>query len=409
MMESSESTAREIARLHAQGRTVEALSLARGAAERFTQSALAQANLGFLLLTAGDYAGAREAYERALLLAPGHPEARRGLTVARRSLGEEVRGDSVSVMSFTGSGRAIELLVLLTLGRGNVVTEELFDPALVRVTKLAVELHPEHEPLPAHDLAFNAIGDPDSSAQALELTATLLAADARPILNGPRTVMRTGRVEQAQLLSRLPGVRAPKIRRIAERSYGAIEAPVLLRVPGFHAGEHFERVQTRDDLERALSLLPPGDLFAIEFIDTRDAQGRYEKYRVVAIDGVLYPVHLAISREWKVHYFSSEMAASSEFRERERRFLEDPRGTVGARAWAALEAVARSTGLQYAGIDFALDRQGDVVVFECNATMAVRHPPEDAIWAYRRSAVDAVMAAISAMLRRYSSARTFCP
>lgn len=402
-METSESAAREIARLHAQGRTEEALALARRAAERFPQSALAHANLGFLLASAGDYGTAREAYERALFLQPQHAEARRGLAVARRCLGEDVRGDSLSVMPYAGAGTAIELLVLLTLGRGNMVIDGLFDPSIARVTKLAVELHAPHEPLPGHDLAFNAIGDPDSSASALDTAAALLARSPRPVLNDPRVVARSGRVEQARRLAAIPDVVVPRIRRIAAQSRAAIAPPVLLRAPGFHAGEHFERAENARELERALTVLPSGDLFAIDFVDTRRPAGEFEKYRVVAVDGVLYPVHLAISRDWKVHYFSSEMAAAPEFREREQRFLSDPRAALGSRAWTALETIVRSVGLHYAGVDFTLDRNGDVVVFECNATMAVRHPPEDPLWDYRRPAVDAVMGAISTMLRRYSS------
>jgi tetratricopeptide (TPR) repeat protein len=404
MTESAESVAREVARLHAEGKTSDALALARSAAERFNSSALTQSNLGFLLLGAHAYVDAKAAYERALFLQPQHAEARRGLAVARKLLGEEVLGDSVSVVPYTGSGRAVDLLAIVTLGRGNLVLDEFFDPALVRVTKLALELHPPDMPLPLHDLVFNAIGDADSATSALAVAGRMLEGNARPVLNPPARIADTGRAEQAARLGALPGVRVPRIERVAQNARATIMPPVLLRAPGFHAGAHFERLTSERDRAPVFEALPPGDLFAIEFIDTSNPSGEFEKYRVIAVDGALYPVHLAISHEWKVHYFSAEMERSSEYRERERQFLCDPRSAIGTRAWSALERIVEELGLHYAGVDFALDRQGGIVVFESNATMAVRYPPDDQVWSYRREAVDAVRSAIGSMLRRYSSA-----
>ena len=38
----------------------------------------------------------------------------------------------------------------------------------------------------------------------------------------------------------------------------------------------------------------------------RPQAGRHGgKYRVMFIDGVCHPLHLAISRDWKVHYFTA--------------------------------------------------------------------------------------------------------
>jgi D-alanine-D-alanine ligase-like ATP-grasp enzyme len=82
---------------------------------------------------------------------------------------------------------------------------------------------------------------------------------------------------------------------------------------------------------------------------------------------------------------------------------------LGERAWNALSRVIEREQLHYAGIDFTLDADGRVVVFETNATMAVRYPPDDPMWAYRRPAVDAVLDAMRAMLLRYSSIATLPP
>jgi hypothetical protein len=75
-------------------------------------------------------------------------------------------------------------------------------------------------------------------------------------------------------------------------------------------------------------------------------------------------------------------------------------GVLGATAMAALAQVQERLGLEYAGIDFGLARDGSVLPFEANATMVVFPPGLDAIWDYRRRAIDAVLEAARRMLQR---------
>jgi hypothetical protein len=55
-------------------------------------------------------------------------------------------------------------------------------------------------------------------------------------------------------------------------------------------------------------------------------------------------------------------------------------------------------GLQYAGIDFAVAGDGSILVFEANATMVVFPPGPDAMWDYRRRAINDVLEAATRML-----------
>ena len=122
------------------------------------------------------------------------------------------------------------------------------------------------------------------------------------------------------------------------------------------------------------------------------------KYRVVSVDGRLYPVHLAIAPQWKVHYFSAEMADRPDHRAEEAVFLTDIAAVVGARGLRALEQICATMGLDYAGVDFGLAPDGTILVFEANATMAVYPPDDGETWGYRRRAVDRVIAAVREML-----------
>src|ERR1700679_1294806 len=61
------------------------------------------------------------------------------------------------------------------------------------------------------------------------------------------------------------------------------------------------------------------------------------KYRVMMIGGKIYPLHLAISRNWKVHYFTSDMADKPDHRSEEAAFLADMPAVLGDKAYRALE------------------------------------------------------------------------
>jgi hypothetical protein len=118
------------------------------------------------------------------------------------------------------------------------------------------------------------------------------------------------------------------------------------------------------------------------------------------IDGKLYPLHLAISKDWKVHYFTADMADKPDHRAEEAAFLKDMPAVLGDKAMAALERVRAALGLDYSGIDFGLGASDDLLLFEANATMVIAKPGKEAHWAYRHSAIDAVLEAATAMLVR---------
>jgi hypothetical protein len=73
-------------------------------------------------------------------------------------------------------------------------------------------------------------------------------------------------------------------------------------------------------------------------------------------------------------------------------------GFIGLRGMAALERIGAALDLDYGGIDFAVNGEGDILFFEGNVTMVMAPLAADEKWAYRRPAFDAVFAAIRAML-----------
>ena len=386
-------------------------------------SAAAHAGLANLLLRDNDLAAARQHYQQALAADPAFVPARQGLARVLTALGDPAAeaywqagfsGQAVMPQRYRGRGQGIPLLLLVAARGGNIPTRDWIDPSVFAVTAVFADYHDPCDQLPPHALTVNAIGDAELCATALATAERLVAGDDAPLINHPGQVRLTGRQDNAQRLGAVPGVIAPRIvpvPRSANPSETGLAFPLLLRAPGFHTGQHFLRVGTQAALAGAAAAMPGGelggDLLAIECLDARGADGMARKYRVMFIDGTPWPLHLAISRDWKVHYFTAGMAESAAFRAEERRFLDDMPAVLGPRAMAALAGIQATLGLDYAGVDFGLAPDGSLLLFEANATMVINPPEPQPMWDYRRPAVDAALGAARRMLTRLASAAPF--
>ncbi len=382
------------------------------AAQHHPRQPLGRVNLGNALADDGECAAARAHYQAALDVAPDYAPAHQGMARVLAEFGDPAEehwrrgfmGHSVHKRRYRGAGVGVPLLLLGSARGGNVVTQNWIDDRVFAVTAVYADFHDTAQMLPEHRLVVNAIGDAELCGEALERARVILASTSAPVINAPEAVLNTSRDANAARLAGIEGVLAPVTERTTQaalRASWSLDFPLLLRTPGFHTGRHFLRVTDRDGLEAALDCLPGGDVLAIEYLDARGMDGLWRKYRVMCIDGALYPLHLAISADWKVHYFTSAMADSPEHRAEERRFLEDMPGVLGAVAMQALAHIAATMGLDYGGIDFALTPDGRVMVFEANATMVINAADCAPIWEYRRAPLaHAQMAARWMLLKR---------
>ncbi|HLZ03043.1 MAG TPA: tetratricopeptide repeat protein [Bradyrhizobium sp.] len=380
---------------------------------------LARVNLANLLLRATRYAEAREHYELALKADPDHAEAHQGLGAALADLGDRAgarehfkrgfRGHAVSTLPYRGDTPPIRLLQLVSSGGGNIPSGLFLDDTRFLTTVVVADYFDSATPLPSYQLIFNAIGDADLCEPALEAASRIVAGATVPVINDPRAVIKTGRIGNSERLRGIAGVQTARTVAIARHVLAGAEGaralaeqgfsyPLLLRSPGYHTGRNFIQVETAADLPAAAQSLPGEELLAIEYLDARGRDGKARKFRVMMISGRLYPLHLAISQSWKVHYFTSDMADQPDHRVEEMKFLEDMPGTLGARAMRALKTIQATLGLDYAGIDFGLAPDGGLLLFEANATMVIAKPGHDAHWAYRHRAIDRVLEAVVAML-----------
>lgn len=372
----------------------------------------AVANLGSVYIRMARWDLAEAATRHALSLDPDNLVAgrnfavlqaeRHGLTQGRR---DEGRREQTFLVEKAYQPVAPVVLILSSTGKGNVPHQHLFPRS--RYTRIFWFLEgdlPAHESeIPAHDIVFNAVGDPDAAPEAHALACRFAQTCKCPVVNLPDRVGNTSRDEVTKLLAACETAIIPRARKI-ERSSGALAQndpdlrfPLIARPAGRHGGEGAVLI---DQPEQFASLAPDAPvIYATEFVDYRSLDGWYRKYRVIFIDRKPYPYHLAIGAHWLLHHWTSGMEDDAQRRAEEQTYLSEPERVLGDKAWAALLAIGARLDLDYAGIDFSVMQDGRLVLFEANPTMLV-HPEDDPLFSYKNAAVDNIIDAFDRMIGR---------
>ncbi len=384
------------------------------------REAIAHVNLGNVLLDMGNLSLAAQHFDAALELNSALTTAHQGLASIWHRLGNEDKSrfhrdlgfgnQPLSTQTYRGRNQPVQLLVLASALEGNIPWRLLIDNEVFHTTIVAVEYFGTRQPLPPHQLVFNAIGDADLCRRGLEIALELVAKSKAPVLNHPGAVLQTGRLANAGRIGGLSRVIVPRIALVSRSdlisakaseilAYRGFSFPLLLRASGFHGGNYFVCMENADAMNAAIEELPGESILVIELLDSRSEDKLFRKYRVMSINGVLYPLHMAISAQWKVHYFSSDMVNCENFRIEEQVFLNDFSAFLGSDAIMALEKISGVLGLDYCGIDFGMDKNGNILLFEANATMALIPPTHEEKWAYKRKAFSDALEATRSMFR----------
>jgi tetratricopeptide (TPR) repeat protein len=302
------------------------------------------------------------------------------------------------------------VLALYAPFAGNTPTEYLFKDAVYDTDTFAllasgaydVELLKQ-----GVQVVVNLISDADQAEAVLPLAADLVGRLGKPVVNDPGKIQRTTRDAVADLLAGIPGCRIPKVLRQkagADLSMATVRtalgfAPAMLGRPvGTHGGDDFEKIEGADQLTGFLAQRPDTDRYLIEYVDYGSADGHFRKYRFIFVGGEILPYHLAIGNGWKVHHVSTDMVNQPWMQQEEEAFLADPAAVFNSGHYQALREIQQRVGLEYFGIDCGLDRSGNLVVFEVNASMLVHAHNED--FPYKAPFVHRIKLAFDAMLRK---------
>ena len=360
-------------------------------------------------------------YQLVLTLDPSVAIACQNLAAIHASAGRTAEADAFRERAYRiqrvfveeAPGQVRRVLVLCAArASGNVPFEALLPGAVNCRIKYAIDYaaDADDEQLPPFDLVFNAIGEPDIAAPLTGRLTRFTSRVTHPVLNPPAAIEPTARNRTPALLGELHDVQLAACARIdaAPSSDVAlagllaehgIARPVLARPAATHGGEGLVRCDSLAALQARLRESPcPQYLTA--FRDTRSADGYYRKYRMIFVDREPFPYHLAISTHWMVHYFSADMEGHAWKLDEERRFLQDPAAALGQRALQAIAAIGRRLDLDYGGIDFTLLPDGQVFVFEANATMLAHYERGTGALAHKNLFVQHIVDAFERLMKR---------
>jgi hypothetical protein len=235
--------------------------------------------------------------------------------------------------------------------------------------------------LPPHDIVFNAVCESDRTASLLRTLSLTLKGHGQPAVNDASRILAMARESAWRLVQGLAGCVMPPSARVARQALADVAGgrcpvdqllpdlalPFICRPAGSHAGLGLERIDSLGALDSYLGRTGQDDFIVSPYVDYRSADGLFRKYRIAFIGGRPYPVHMAVSARWMVHYLNADMLDQPAHRAEEARFFADFDTGFAARHGVALAGIDERIGLDYHSIDCAETADGRLLVFEADS------------------------------------------
>jgi len=299
--------------------------------------------------------------------------------------------------------------------------EKIYVSGTTDLTKLLLEREPHHRlhitrnyfrqgrlaDLTGYRTLVNLITEAEQNSKVLENLKKLLRGVPGRVINRPEAVLRTTRDQVSRMLNGIPGLIVPKAVRlhgskanVAARTLdkAGIIAPIILRQAGTHTGKI---VGLFDRVDEAVAALGPGEHVATQFVDFSGADGLFRKFRVYFIGPHVILRHMIVGDVWNVHvkdrtrFMSQHPALVAE-----ERALFDSADPFAPAVREVFRHVRERMPLDFFGMDFAITRSGDLVLFEANATMNFfpLWPTKDPQFIYLTKCLDPAQAAFRELL-----------
>lgn len=319
--------------------------------------------------------------------------------------------------------RVLALAADIDMG-GNTPIELLLEGADIEVLTLyVVPGTPLPNPLPEHDVAIVIASDSAECRPALEEIDRLALDWPRPLLNLPGQIANLDRDKLYRLLNDIEGIDIPEtvacsrvqlidiaLGIVPITNFGdEISFPIIVRPRGSHAGMGLAKLDHAEDLFGYLDDRPESEFFISRFVDySSEEDGLFRKYRIVVIDGKPFACHMAISDQWNIWYLNAGMALSAEKRLEEETFMFTFDFGFSLRHRSVLSSMTERIGLDYFVIDCAVNKVGDLVVFEVDNTAVVHNLDSAEIFPYKQPQMQMICEAFAAMLVRRAQQEEQC-
>ena len=304
----------------------------------------------------------------------------------------------------------LRVLALLSAGdlMANTPIEFLLENSSIELTQFFVTedlftvAGAFNEDLPEHDVLFVAIAESEVNLSLLKQLTPLLATWAKPVLNKPERIACMSRDGACALLENASGIAMPTTIRYALNTIEpqAFAYPIIIRPVDSHAGHDLDKVENAEALQHYLNGQHYDDFFIAPFVDYKNSDGLYRKYRVILCAGDAFLCHLAMSTHWMIHYLNAGMADDAQKRAEEAQAMNDFKQTFAKKHAGAFQAIYERTGLDYVGIDCSETPDGKLLIFEIDSCMIVHAIDPVDLFPYKPEHMKTLFNAFELMLKK---------
>ncbi len=303
-----------------------------------------------------------------------------------------------------GEAAAPVLLVLLAAGdfMANTPIEFLLEGTKMRVDYFYVDADMDIlAAAPTHDAAFVAVAESQANQAVLAAIARAARRWPRPLFNCPETIARLTRDGAWRLLHDAEGVTYPRNKRFSRQEIfvGAreFEFPFILRPLDSHAGSGLEKIENESALADYLRKHEAETFYAAPFVDYRGSDRLFRKMRIAFVDGEPFPVHLAISPRWMIHYLNADMSDNAAHRVEEAHWMENF-AEFCRRHDRAFASIRERLGLDYFLIDCAECGDDSLLIFEVGSAMIAHDLDCPQTFPYKSAPMRRLFAAFQTMI-----------
>lgn len=238
-------------------------------------------------------------------------------------------------------------------------------------------------------LIFNEIVQPDTHGVALGKAMKLFAQfDSQiGIINHPKYMAKTTRDQIYQHLHDIPNLIAPETLRVKVCSphdiltafqNSSLQYPFIIRECGLHNGDKMFVIKQESDIFELYALPFDGrEFYLIQFYDYQ-VKGVYRKFRLFVIDGKAYIFHARHHHHWKIHHTSCYefLKQNPEYLDQEISLLKNFDTEIRPQIEPMITAMHQRLQLDHLGMDCAITPEGQLLIFEANASMNCLVMPE---------------------------------
>ena len=237
------------------------------------------------------------------------------------------------------------------------------------------------------DVIFNQISDPDSHKISIsKAQAVCQQASKLYCINHPDKVISTSREHTYDLLKDHPDIIVPRTIKSSPASAQELKSeidrleksyPVLIRKCGDHNAMSLALLRSEEDADKLHPSYYSHECYLTEYIDYRDENGIYTKYRLVSVNGNIFIRHIMYNDQWEIHSHVRRnfMKDNEEYFRLEADTMAFFETGLKPQIAKPMRVIHEAVGLDVFGVDCSIDERGRLQIFEINANMSLLYNP----------------------------------